>query len=126
MTMCLDANSGSRVMMHVSPFGQDVGHSTSSNTISPFPIVQLTGDASMVDNMRERLDASNKRTAVSRFPSETRCNLNSVSLNTSRPSSAPEPPITFSGNTDLLYSQDGLPPAYENLSLHRYPNVPSP
>ena len=123
MTMCLDANSGSRVMMHVSPFGQDLGHSTSSNTISPFPIVQLTGDASMVDIMRERLDAFNKRIAASRFPSEARGD--SVSPNASHPSSAPEPPITSSGNTNRLYSQDGVPPAYENLSLHRYSNVPS-
>ena len=124
MTVCLDANSGSRAMMHVSPFGQDLGHSTSSDTTSPFPNVQPTGHASMVGIKRERLDTSNESTAASPFPSKARGD--SVSPNASGPSSVPEPPTTFSENTDLLHSQDGVPPAYESLSLHRYSNMPSP
>ena len=114
MTVCLDANSGSRAMMHVSPFGQELGHPTSNATISPFPNVRLAGYASMVDIKRERLNTSNKHTAPSRLPSEARGD--SVLPNASRPSGAP---------ADLLYSQDGAPPAYESLSIFRYSNMPS-
>ena len=49
MAMCLDMNSGSHAMMHISPFGQDLGCSTSNNMISPFPNVRLAGYRSMVD-----------------------------------------------------------------------------
>ena len=100
MTVCLDANSGSRAIMHVS---QDLGHPTSNATISPFPNVQPVGYASTVEIKRERLNTSNNRTAPSRLPSEARGNSNA-----SRPSGAPP---------DLLYSQDGVPPTYESLSI---------
>ena len=106
MTVCLDANSGSRAMMHVSPFGQDLGHPTSNATISPFPNIRLAVYASMVDIKRERLDTSNNRTALSRLPNEVRGN--SILPNASRPSGAP---------ADLLNFQDGVPPAYESLSI---------
>jgi len=114
MTVCLDANSGSRAMMHVSPFGQDLGHSTSNDMISPFPIVRLGGYRSMVDIKRERPDPLNQHTAMSRFPSEARGN--NVLPTGSRSISAP---------ADLLYSPDGIPPDYESLSIRQYANVPS-
>jgi len=120
MVICLDANSGSRAMVQVPPIGQDL--SRSSDTVSPFPNVRPTGYPSMADIKRERLDYSNIRTAASPFPGTG----NSVSLIASPPSSSPEPPITSTGNTDLLYSQDSIPPAYDNLSLHRYSNVTPP
>ena len=104
MTVSLDANSGSRAMMHVSPFRQDLGHSA-SNDISPFPNVRLAGYRSMVDIKRERPDI---HTAVSRFLSEARGN--NVLPPGSRSISAP---------VDLLRSQDGIPPAYESLSIRQ-------
>ena len=107
MTVCLDANSGSRAMMHVSPFRQDLGHSA-SNDISPFPNVRLAGYRSMVDIKRERPDTSNIHTAVSRFLSEARGN--NVLPPGSRSISAP---------ADLIHSQDGIPPAYESLSIRQ-------
>jgi hypothetical protein len=109
MVIFLDANSGSRTMVP-------------SDTISPFPNVRPTGHPSMADIKRERLDYSNTRTAASPFPGTG----NNVSLNASAPGSSSEPPITSAGNTDLIYSQDGIPPAYDNLSLHRYSNVAPP
>jgi len=124
MTMCLDANSGSRATVQVSPFGRVLGRfPTSSDTISPFPNVAPVGHASVMDFKRERLDPMNTRTAAPPFPGET-----SVSLNASPPSSSgPESSITSNaGNTDLLYYQDGVPPAYENISTHRHSNLPSP
>ena len=111
----LDPNSGSRAMMHISPFGQDLGHSTSNDMISPFSNVQLASYRSMVDIKRGRLNTSNKNTAVSRFLSEARGN--NVLPTGSRSISAP---------ADLLYSQDGIPPDYESLSIRQYSNVPSP
>ena len=120
MVICLDANSGSRAMVQVPPIGQDL--SRSSDTVSPFPNVRPTGYPSMADIKRERLDYSNIRTAASPFPGTG----NSVSLIASPPSSSPESPLTSTGNTDLIYSQDGIPPAYDNLSLHRYSNVTPP
>ena len=114
--VCLEANSGSRsAMMHVSPFGKDLDHSTSNDMIPPFPNVRLAGYRSMVDIRRERLDTSNKRTAASCLPREARSD--SVLPNASGPISAP---------ADLLYSQDGVPPAYESLSIRQYSNVRSP
>ena len=115
MTVCLDANSGSRAMMHVSPFGQDLGHSTSNDMISPFPNVRLAGHRSMMDIKRERLDTSNEHIAVSRFLSEARGNTNVLPTG-SRSIGAP---------ADLLYSQDGVPPNYESLSIRQYSDVPS-
>jgi len=113
---CLDANSGSRAMMHVSPFGQDLRHSASNDMISSFPNVRFTRYRSMVDIKRERADTSNKHTqAVSRFLSEARDN--NVLPTGSRPISAP---------ADLLHPQDGVPPDYESLSIRQYSNVPSP
>ena len=105
-TVCLDANSGSRAMMHISPFGQDLNHSTSNNMISPFPIVRLAGHRSIVDIKRERLDTLNRHIPASRFLNNTRDN--SVLPSGSRPINAP---------VDLLYSQAGVPPAYESLSI---------
>ena len=101
----LDANSGTRAMMHISPFGQDLGHST-SNEISRFPNVRLAGYRSMVDIKRERLDTLNRHTPASRFLNKARDN--SVLPSGSRPINAP---------VDLLYSQAGVPPAYESLSI---------
>ena len=115
ITVCLDANSGSRAMMHVSPFGQDLGHSTSNDMISPFPNVRLAGHRSMMDIKRERLDTSNEHIAVSRFLSEARGNTNVLPTG-SRSIGAP---------ADLLYSQDGVPPNYESLSIRQYSDVPS-
>ena len=69
----------------------------------------------MVDIKRGRLNTSNKNTAVSRFLSEARGN--NVLPTGSRSISAP---------ADLLYSQDGIPPDYESLSIRQYSNVPSP
>ncbi|KIM46780.1 hypothetical protein M413DRAFT_422146 [Hebeloma cylindrosporum] len=116
--MCLDANSGgSPPMMLVSP-GQDFSHT--SDTISPFPNGP-TGHASMVpvNIKRGKLDSSNIRTAAPRFPSEARGD--NVSLDASRPSGSPELPITSAENVD---DQGGVPPAYDNLSVHRYSNLP--
>ena len=72
--MCLDTNSGSHAMMHISPFGQDLGHSTSNNMISPFPNVRLAGYRSMVDIKRERLDTLNRHTPASCFLNRARDN----------------------------------------------------
>ena len=111
MTVCLDVNSGSRAMIHVvSPFGQDLGYSTSNDMI---PNGRLAGHRSMVDIKRERLDTSNEHTAVSRFLSEGRGN--NVMPTGSRSIGAP---------ADLLYSQDGVLPNYESLSIRRYSDVP--
>lgn len=112
------ANSGgSPPMMLVSP-GQDFSHT--SDTISPFPNGP-TGHASMVpvNIKRGKLDSSNIRTAAPRFPSEARGD--NVSLDASRPSGSPELPITSAENVD---DQGGVPPAYDNLSVHRYSNLP--
>jgi len=114
MVICLDVNSGSRAMMQVPPIGQ--GLSRSSDTVTPFPNVRPTGHPSMANIKRERLDDSNTFPGIG----------NSVSLNVSPPSGSPEPPIPSTGNTDLIYSQDGIPPAYDNLSLHQYSNVTPP
>ena len=108
MTVCLDANSGSHAMMHVSPFGQDLGHSTSNDKISPFPNIRLTGYRSMVDIKRERPDTSNKHTAVPRFLSEARGN-----------NALPTGSRSISAPADLLQSQDAIPPDYESLSIRQ-------
>jgi hypothetical protein len=68
----------------------------------------------MVDIKRERLDTSNEHTAVSRFLSEARGS--NVLPTDSRSIGAP---------ADSLYSQDGVPPNYESLSIRQYSNVPS-
>ena len=120
IVICLDANSGSRAMVQVPLIGQDLGRS--SDMVSPFPNVRPTGHPSMADVKRKRLDYSNTRTAAPPFSGTG----NSVSLNTSAPSSSLESPITSTENTDLIYSPDGIPPAYDNLSLHRYSNVTPP
>jgi len=104
MTVSLDANSGSRTT-HISPFGQDLGHSTSNDTISPFPNVRLTGYRSMVDIKRERPDTSNKHTAV---PREARGN-----------NPLPTGSRSISAPADLLQSQDAIPPDYESLSIRQ-------
>ena len=114
-TVCLDANYGSRAIMHVSPFGQDLGHSTSNDMISPFPIVRLAGHRSMMNIKRERLDTLNRHTPASRFLNKARDN--SVLPISSLPISTP---------VDLFYSQAGVPPAYESLSIRQYSNMPSP
>jgi len=115
MTVCLDANSGSRARMHISPFEHDLGHSTSNAMISPFPIVRLAGYRPLADIKRERPDPLNQHTTVPHFPSEARGN--NVLPTGSRQIGAP---------ADLLYSPDGIPPDYESLSVRQYPNVPAP
>jgi len=108
MTVRLDANSGSRAMIHVSPFGQDLGHSTSNDMISPFPNVRLVGQRSMMDIKRERLDTSHRHAAVSRFLSGARDN--NVLPTGSRSIGAP---------TDIPCSEDTIPPNYESLSIRQ-------
>jgi hypothetical protein len=107
MVICLDANSGSRAMVQVSSIGQDL--SRSSDTVSPFPNIRPPGHPAMMDIKRKRVDYSNIPSTVA-----------------PPPSSSPESPITSTENTDLIYSPDGIPPAYDNLSLHRYSNVTPP
>ena len=101
--------------MLISPFGRDLGHSTSNDMISPFPIVRLDGYRPLVDIKGERPDPLNQHTTVSRFPSEARGN--NVLPTGSRSISAP---------AELPYSPDDIPPDYESLSIRQHPNVPAP